>query len=370
VSENVIELNGKRYDALTGKLLGASHARVAETLAPTTPGWRMIDGVVRSPALRRKTPPPTAKTIAKAMPVPLPPSKIAPKTSKRKHDIAKAVPAHQPQHAKTLMRRSVHKPTIKTQVPAEVAPKTPSTIAVKHSVTQIDPRRKAHATAVLKHAAVRRFHTAGTTAESLALHVPAPPKIVPHIPVKTAPSGIPHTQISHKDMFEAAISHASSHQEPAHKPRRSRRRRMVNTMAGIVAFLVIGSFFAWLNIPNIQLHVASVQAGFKAEMPEFRPTGYALEGGVQRFGNTVNMSFRSGSNQFHLTEQPSDWNSQTLLENTLALSGEHETLQVNGRTVYVYGNGNAAWVDGGVRYDLTGNASLDSKDITHIVGSL
>lgn len=382
MSKNIIELNGKRYDALTGTLLGASHARVNAPLTPTVPiKRRVIDGFMRSTA-------PVPVLTQHNKPV-IDPGLVVKKPStpagahSRAHAVAKSADVHKPQHAKTLMRRTVHKPVanrkpnIKAQIPAEIAPKTASAIAVKHSVARVDPRRQAHAIAVAQHSAVRRFPAVQEIHAISGSLLQQPLSAVPVITVQPAPVSVQHqastihlSATPKKDMFEAAIAHATSHEQPAPKRRRSHHRRLVNTMAGVGAFIVIGSFFAWLNMPAIQLHVASIQAGFKAEIPNYKPTGYAMQGGVQRFGNTVSMSFRSGSGHYNLMQQPSDWTSQTLLENTLALTGDHQTLDVGGRTVYVYGNGNAVWVDGGVRYDLTGDAALNADDITHVVSSL
>ncbi len=168
------------------------------------------------------------------------------------------------------------------------------------------------------------------------------------------------------------MARAESHKQPAHKrSHRSHHRRLVNISAGLTAFLLIAGFVTYLNLPNIQLQVASVKAGFKAEMPSYKPTGYAMKGGVQRIGNTVSLQFRSGENDFTLTQQPSSWNSQTLVENTLALSnGAYRTVEAAGRTVYVYNDNDAVWVNGGVRYDLNSNAKLSTGEISRLAASL
>jgi hypothetical protein len=42
-----------------------------------------------------------------------------------------------------------------------------------------------------------------------------------------------------------------------------------------------------------------------------------------------------------------------------------------GKTIYLYNNGaNAAWVNGGVLYQITGNANLSSDQIVSIADSL
>jgi hypothetical protein len=274
------------------------------------------------------------------------------------------------------MRRTVHKPditlkpAIKPQAPAEVMAKPQSALVRKASAFAIDPLRLERAAHTHKHQIISNFRPANqlTPMHTVAQHVPV-------IAVRPAPAPQPVVQPvrkPHQDIFERAIANATSHEQPKHIPRAHKaRRRLINTLAIVGTFLVIGGFIGYLNIPNIELRVASMQAGFSATKPSYTPTGYALIGGVKRSGGIVTLSFRSGDSQYTITQQASDWNSQTLLDNTLALAGSHDTLQKNGQTIYIYGNGtNAAWVNGGVRYDVTGNAELSDDEITAIATSL
>lgn len=401
MSDDVIELNGKRYDALTGALLGKSHTKPVP--APTT--GRVIDGFIRpshpavkhAPRKPEKKPEPVAakKPVhhgAPAVhhevkhdpkPIPATPKHEAPRAHHtHTHPAPKIIAAHQPQHTKTLMRRAVHKPdthlkpAIKPQAPAEMMARPDSSmVRHKHSVTTVDPTRQERADRIARHSGVRRFHSgshAGASATA-ALHS-GTVEHVPVIAVKTAPQPQAHAahpaKPAHVDIFEAAMSHANSHEHAKHKKHRA-HRRLINTLAVVGAFLVIGGFITYLSMPAIELRVASMQAGFSVSRPAYVPTGYAMENGVQRDGGTVSMSFRSGDSRFTITQQASDWNSQTLLDNTLALSGEHDTVQKNGQTIYVYGDGaNASWVNGGVRYDVHGNAQLSKDEIATIATSL
>jgi hypothetical protein len=409
VSDDVIELNGKRYDALTGALLGKSHAKPVP--APTK--GRVIDGFIRPshPAAKHGSQPHAVKKPEKkpeavaakkpahqaapvvhhevkhdVKPAPVVPKPATPHVRHAQAHTPKIISPHQPEHAKTLMRRAVHKPeahlkpAIKPQAPAEMMAKLDSSmVRHKHSVTTVDPTRQERAERTGRHAAVHRFHHgshAGVSATA-ALHGGT----VQHVPViAVTPAPQPKAHVSrpsthvarpaHTDIFEAAISHATSH-EHAHPKKHRSHRRLVNTLAVVGAFLVIGGFITFLSMPAIELRVASMQAGFHVSRPSYVPTGYALEKGVERDGGTVSMSFRSGDSRFTITQQASNWNSQTLLDNTLALSGRHETVQKNGQTIYVYGNGaNAAWVNSGIRYDVTGNAQLSKDEIATIATSL
>ncbi len=375
MSQDVIELNGKRYDALTGAYLGKSHVIPRHIVDHHVHG-KVIDGFVRPThheAPQKATPKPA--TTAKPAPAPARPQ-MTDVHQPHHHQPANHLKAHRPEHAKTLMRRAAHKPVvsikpkIKIQTPAELMAKPGAALMHKRSVYSVDPARKERASLLSKHHAVRHFTTPAIHAVSAE---------VPVIPVQTTPLHVVATSPvlpskHHTDIFEAAIARATSHEQPAHKPHRrhSVKRRWLNTLAIVATFLVIGGFVGYLNLPGIELRVASVQAGFSASMPSHTPFGYALVGGIQRSGGTITLSFRSGDSHYRITQQSSNWNSQTLLDNTLALNGDHDTVQKNGQLIYIYKNGgtNAAWVNGGVRYDITGNASLSQDEIAAIATSL
>jgi len=386
VSQNVIELNGKRYDAVTGAYLSKSTTKTALSSIHNKTQGRVIDGFIRQSAR------PTTRSMAVAPARPMAEKKIVTKKTiekhlampahtgqSHKHTTAAAVAHHRPEHAKTLMRHSVRKPemtlkpAIKPQSPAAVMTKPVSTLAHKASVASVDPIRLERAKAIVKHTAVRHFPSDKKGVEPTDYTARATVSKVPVIPVRTQPtvvarSATPTTQ--RPDMFEAAIKHAKSHEEPFHKQRRTHRRRFINTLAIVATFIVLGGFVSYLNLPNIQLHIASLQAGFHATIPGYKPTGYALRGNISHSGGTVSMHFTSGDSSYVLTEQSSNWDSQTLLDNTLALAGQHETIERGGRTIYIYDNGNASWVTGNVRYDITGNASLSRDDLAHIASSM
>lgn len=406
MSQNVIELNGKRYDAVTGKMLGPSTAKAvahaAEHQHRPTPG-RVVDGFFRAPASAPAKP--TAKTRrvatrsttvarAKTAKVSSKPAKASTVAAKKLptavqhhaghahvHTPAPAVHHHKPQRSTTLMRSTVRKPdvrmkpAIKPQAPAEVAAKPASALARKRSVAQVDPSRLERAHHTPTHQAVRKFHpvhygmaTVRHTVQPAAGHVPV-------IPVRPQPVTLAFNPVAAAqptpDIFEQAIKHARSHQQPPVPRRRTHHRRFVNITAGVGVLLVLIGFITYLNLPNIQLHVASFEAGFHASMPGYQPTGYALQGGVQEHGGTVSMHFVSGDSSYTITQQSSNWDSQSLLDNTLALAGTHQVVERGGRIIYIYGKGaNAAWVTGNVRYDITGNASLGSEELANIAASM
>lgn len=441
MGENIIELNGKRYDAITGAYLGKSNV-VPKNIAEQYVRGKVIDGFVRrrnpapggqvrnvpsQPRAERSAPAQprlgkisekptgdklTSKTTETATKANLKPSSIsqpakaasAQKTAKRAEPLPARAKHKRTERSKTLMRRATKKPefsikpAIRTQTPAELMAKPASEIARKASVYSVSSTRQQRAFSTAKHRAVSRF---GIPAAAPATNF-APPALaavdastspairpagqIPIIAVRPAPpkpltATRPASRANQKPnpskVFEKALSEATSHLQPAHKARkkRSKARKVANAFAVAAAFLVIIGFVGYLNLPQLQLQFASVQAGFGASIPSHTPTGYAMDKGIQRSGGTITLSFRSGESHFSIKQQASNWNSQTLLDDTLALSGQHKTVQKNGQIIYIFEEGEegetrAAWVNGGVRYTLSGNAHLSPEEIADIATSM
>lgn len=382
MSEHVIEFNGKRYDAVTGTYLGKSHV-IPKHITDRIVHGKAIDGFVRQqPAKKTADPASQPKTTAKAKTAKAatPKNRVVVRSSANQaRTQANHLKAHSPQHSKTLVRRHTRKPAftmkpaIKPQAPAEMMATPPSAIARKQSAYSVNPSRRQRAVSTARHPAIQRFKTPAIHSVSAEVPViPVSPAPLELVLQAAEPAALPAKH--HNDIFANAIAKATSHEQPAHKVRRHRsgKRRLANSLAVVATFLVIGGFVTYLNLPGIQMQIASFQAGFGASLPTYAPTGYALEGGVKRSGNTISLSFRSGDQTYRITQQSSNWNSQTLLDSTLALGDGHQTIQKNGQTIYIYEDGgtNAAWVNGGVRYDLTGNAQLSKDEVASIAASL
>lgn len=417
---NIIELNGKKYDAITGAMLGESRIKaVPSSHTNVTRKGRAIDGFIR------KSPSSVAPQVVKPMHVAeqvhKPVSKPVVAKTKKKMDMIR-IPGdatslnRKQERSQTLMRSVVKKPqttikpSIKTAAPTELMAKPTSTIAKqlekKVSVTQVNPVRLARANHVAKSHHIRRYaptrreqvavanaqtsvariaasHTGQTRAMSQDLRpgIAARPaaqhqthggKASRSIALERAAKSLQAKQNA-TDLFEQALIHATSHEEPRHKSsgkRAARHRRMASVFAGLGAFLVIGGFIAYLNKPTIELHVASVHAGFSAELPSYKPNGYALNGGIKAQNGQVQMTYRSGDSQYTITQVASDWNSTTLLDqNTDQKGAPSRTVQSEGRTIYIYDN-SASWVNSGVKYEINGNAQLDTDELVSLATSM
>lgn len=351
---NVIELNGKRYDAVTGKYLGKGHAK-AGVAARNPSSSRTIDGVVR-PTTRPHVTKPQATTRPKVA---------------RQHT-PKHAAAHQPQHTKTLMRHAVSKPKpVAKPIKTKQLDRVPAhTLAIKESVSRINPYRQQRANLASQHQHVSRFQSQPTRSGAVdpiaarPHHIAARQHAQPQLDT-------PEKQ-DHNALFEAAIVHATSHEQPSPRVSRkhSRGRRLLHASVAIVLVIALGGVLAWTQRAQIELQVASWQAGFEVRMPSFALTDYKRSAISQEHGSVV-MSYQSGDSKYQITQQRSNWNSQTLLDQSVAgaSTDKPQVIENKGRIIYIYGN-SVSWVDGGVRYDINGNAPLTTKDIVSIIDSM
>lgn len=393
MGNNIIEINGKRYDAQNGTFLGDGSAKPAPKQHTTHRG-RVIDGFVKPGATITAYNSSTAPTTV--------PKPVTQRPVKRVTSHLKA--GHQPQKAKTLMRHAVSKPVapkkqpIKVQQPSELAAAPVAHIAPSHKVAahNVNERRLARARAHSQHRTIQRFTniqqnypvTRGVQASrSSSSQAVLPAAELAHANAahsghksahqpahntgnKTQPPHSQHHKQRSADLFEAAIANAKSHEQPAHKPKKKASHKILNIAAGLAAFVALAGFIAYTNMSNIEVRIASMRAGFSAQLPSYNPTGYAMDGGPQAQRGMVTLKYRSGTNTYTLQQQSSDWDSQTLSDNIDGQSTEKtETLSAAGRTVYVYGD-NAAWVNGGVLYSMKTAGDISNQEILAIATSM
>lgn len=355
MNKHYIVLNGKRYDATTGALLGSADTPVT----PDKPQHGTSHRTLRDGATLQNIPKSHVATKKPTVSRPQP-SHIAP---------------HKPQGGKTLMRRAVKRPvgndfvSVKRQYPLQ--PTTVSSvIAPKSPVNTIDPVRLKRAHAIHKSSQIGKFIAQATT--------PIRPKVAP-IRVATAPTqptALPqhHVKPSTKKqtIFEEALANATSHENTYKAPSAKKHKKAFGVAAGFTAVFVVAIALAVLNRPAIEVQVASLQAGFRATTPSYVPSGYEQNTTAVE-GKSVSINYVSpqDSTTYSLTQEPSSWNSQTLLSTIVARTGgTYRVIEHNGRTIYIYDGNKAAWVDGGVLYTIAGGAPLSTDQITSIAASL
>lgn len=189
-------------------------------------------------------------------------------------------------------------------------------------------------------------------------------------PVQKAP---PKTM---KQIKEEAIAEAlkkANQKQPKKKKKffNVKHKAFYIVVASLVAILLI-SFAVYVSIPVLSIKVASASAGISATYPEYKPDGYRLDGFITFSDNQVKIKFRAntGNSYFEIKQVKSSWDSSALKDKVIKDSNnEFLVTEQNGLTIYTY-DGNAAWVNHGILYTITGNAPLSNSQLQHIATSL
>ncbi|MBI3889698.1 DUF4367 domain-containing protein [Candidatus Saccharibacteria bacterium] len=192
-----------------------------------------------------------------------------------------------------------------------------------------------------------------------------------------APKPVAAAAKSAKDIKEQAIAEAfkklSEHekeQKNLHK-RNSKMIKRITLIVGVILAILIG-YFIYVNMPILSVRVASASAGINASFPQYQPDGYSLSGPVAYSDGQVTRTLHAntGNSKFIIKQARSSWDSSALKNQVNTDSnGEFITTEERGLTIYTY-NGNAAWVNGGILYTITGDAPLSGDQIRRIATSL
>ncbi len=340
-----IELNGKLYDAHSGKLL-QDHKSV-----------KKIDGI----SLGHK-------------------------------NAVKPVVHSRPERSHTLMRHAVKKPSPK---PYLSRPNTAMDIIGTQLLTspsltlpnEGEAVRSRRAKSITRSSLVSRFGNLDRTGATVfdvkksIISLPVVPAPIPHPKVEIKKTS-PTEHLISKAMREAPNHHAKP---AAHK--KSRLHHKVAKKLGVsariaslglsgVAVLVLGSFIAYQNIPNFAVRYASAKAGLNARLPGYRPAGFAVNDKVIYSPGQITVNFKANADDraFNITQKTSNWSSEALVANYVdkVTDGgpKAQPYSDSGRTIYLYGDSNATWVSEGVWYEISGNSNLTTDQLIKIATSI
>jgi hypothetical protein len=361
-TNSIIEVNGNRYDAVTGKLVSAGQ-KAKHTTASS--GKKMIDGFVLGAHHTRAT---LKKPLNAA-------SKAA-----AKRELKPADGLHRtPERPKTLIRKGLKKPA-----------NSPASSSQAHRrAISVNPIKEMRARTTDKHASVNRFgHFTGRSIGSGAAgsaKAPAAKVISAEArPLAAAPPSL-ITSASHKKlekMLDEALLKANAHKHMMNQ--HSHKKGLALKVAlmpkwlsfGAVGFIVaaLAAFLIWQNLPAVAVHVAAAKAHVNASMPGYTPTGFDYVGPLRYSHGAVTMQFQDKTDpaqKFSLTQKASNWSSASLEANALPKESSVQTATVNGTTVYIYGDKNdATWVNHNVLYSLNNQAGLSSDQVLRIVEGL
>lgn len=175
-------------------------------------------------------------------------------------------------------------------------------------------------------------------------------------------------QAAINEAMEKAPRHNSS------KPVKAKRRssRLMSIASVSLALLLLAGYFTYINLPNLSVRVAAAQAGINANYPGYRPDGYRMAG-VNYDKGSVSIKFaaNAGPQNFTITQQQTAWDSTAVKENYVTPNWGNDVVPYTERGLTIYSHeGNAAWVNGGILYTISGDAPLSASQVRGIATSL
>lgn len=274
------------------------------------------------------------------------------------------------QRSQTLHRRAAKKP----QAPHKPIVNRPAAgrhmdIAKSSHVAKFAPHPVTKPAATKVKPTVDRPAQVHPTARR-ALERSAAKKAAVSAPVRATPA-------TPKEVKEAAIEKALATPKPASKKTTKAKkspwvRRTIIAGAGLLV-IAAALFAVYKFVPSISVSFASAQAGISASYPEFTPDGFSLHQPVTYSDGKVDLKFKSNSNDDYYTiaQTRSSWDSSAVLDNVVepAAGANYITTKERGLTIYTY-NKSAAWVNGGILYEIVSNAPLSGDQIRRIATSL
>jgi hypothetical protein len=393
-----IKLNNKVYDAVTGKLVdkrGSSSKKINPDKTELKRHTKKSGTRLISETKKATNTEPTHTTIHSQPHV-------------RKPSSINHTDLHSKQaKSKILMRRTVRKPQ---KIKAKSTPSAPVTPQQENNHTKAshsrDLVRHKKAKNIQKHQMVHKFnHHSHHSIEGLTPSLkPLAMAVAPEIqdtttiqqnnqkqqplasidsfvsPKKPATNyGVSKSAITG---YLEAIEKAESHLEPQAKlPKKQARLsrhlhlspRTTNALIGACLLILVSGIFAYNQAPNIAMRIASMRSGIQAQLPKYQPTGYTVNGPIKYQPGKVNMVYasRTDSGSYEVSQSASKWNSEALLENFIkAQNKDYQTFQSKGRTIYIYDESSATWVDNGIWYTIESNQALTNDQLLRIAGSL
>lgn len=188
-----------------------------------------------------------------------------------------------------------------------------------------------------------------------------------HTPTAVRPSSILKNEAINEALGKAQQSSAGKQMK---QPKRVSRLLSFTSMA--FSLLLLAGYLTYINLPNLSVRVAANQAGINAGYPSYRPDGYRLAG-VNYDTGSVSLKFaaNAGPQNFTITQQQTSWDSTAVKENYVNTKWGDAVVPYSERGLTIYAHeGNAAWVNGGILYTITGDAPLSASQVRGIATSL
>lgn len=150
------------------------------------------------------------------------------------------------------------------------------------------------------------------------------------------------------------------------------RFRFSTIMATAGAMAIIVGLGVYISLPTISVKLAAGRAGINAKNP-YALSGYSLDNNIAAQPGKVTISYKSasGNGGYSVTQESDKSTTDYALRLNVSRQngGSYQEMDVNGKTVLLYGN-KATWLAGDMRYTIDGSNLMDSNQLRSIVKSL
>ena len=364
-NQKIIILNGRKYDALTGKPIGGS---MSDIIMPD------------------KTPASTNQTTSASKPRFI--DDFAPKLTHipPKSDVKPLVSnKHQPHHhakdikrelakSKTLMRKPLKKPVLGT--PAVVQP-----VKKTNYVSRGNPvLSRSNYTDSFRHSIINRTQEIKQrAAETIATMATAPPITSVNVHERNIKKieSTPEDQL-YQQATTAIEDPVKTKKIKQKKKKKLFRLRNLYIFSGIVLFLLILATSGWYFKYDLELYYANLKTGIHGSFPSYVPLGYKIDKfSYSKSGQTPAITFQYHpahsvlSQNLYISETSSTLDNAGLVQTDIGPVSQEKytTLSVNGLSVYYYSD-QYAWLNAGILYVLNNQTDLSQPTVLKIINSI
>lgn len=187
-------------------------------------------------------------------------------------------------------------------------------------------------------------------------------------------------EISNQEVKEFAISQAieksreeSKKSRGIHRKSFFARKKFISFSMGFAVAIFGVGYLTYVNLPDIASRITAFQSGIAVETPAYIANGYSPKGLAYFDGKNVNFEYKKGDSNYKVQQSQSGWDSSALLQNyvTKKWSEDYSTTYSNGLTIYSNRRGESVWVNNGKLYkiEVSGN-KISDEEIRKIATSL
>ncbi len=237
--------------------------------------------------------------------------------------------------------------------PKPVAPTAPATTRPA-SFTDIAPRQ---------------------SAQPILVVPPMPPADVKPPQPTPQPTPMPTPAPRPQPSLKQVAAQLSSPAEQIAAQSKTNASRQPLAIGAAALAVVIMSGYIWVhNYNNVSIRTASQRAGIVASLPHYTPANYSLHGPISYGTGFVSFSLtntKDANKSVAVIQRKSSWDSASLLELYVSpKTKDYVAVDSQGLKIYLYGDGQATWVNKGLQYVVQANSSLSRDQIVKLAESL